>query len=91
MDRIKQIAEHVRRVQVEIQRLAAEGERPLRFAVGHRAGWTILVSRDPSKPGAFRATTFDGASEPFGHAEAPTFIDAIRTAYELGATIAPLS
>jgi hypothetical protein len=48
---IEEIMAQVRRIDDEIRRLADAGERPLRFKVGHRRSWEILVSRDPSKPG----------------------------------------
>jgi hypothetical protein len=63
----------------------AEEEKCLVFTCRH--GGRVVVSRDASKPGAWRATRVDEAGEPTGHTEAQTFRDAIRAAYDRGAAL----
>lgn len=51
-----------------------------------RPAWRHLVSLDPSKPGRWRATRFEG-EDPVGHVEAPDFAGAVRAAVESGANV----
>lgn len=59
----------------------AKGEHPFRSS--STVGWTLLVSLDPSKPGQWRITRFDG-NEPTGHTECATYEAAVRELYMLG-------
>lgn len=44
----------------------------------------ILVSRCPTKPGQWRATTFDKSNKPTGHMEARDFATAVKHAVFMG-------
>lgn len=57
------------------------GEKPFRCASTN--GWTLLVSRDPSIPGQWRVTRFEG-EEPVGHTEARDFRSAVATCRDYG-------
>jgi len=46
---------------------------------------TVVVHRDPSKPGQWRATLLDAKREFVGHIESQTFAGAIRHAFDNGA------
>lgn len=70
-------------VSARIEALVAKGERAHSFP--RRNAGPVLVSPDPSKPGRWRATRFDIAMEPTGHAEAATFREALEAARYAGA------
>lgn len=52
----------------------------------HNPKGVVVVSMDPSKPGAWRVTHFDGET-PTGHQEAPTHKDALWSAHASGADL----
>src|SRR5262249_8478140 len=65
--------------------LANQGESLIAF--NHPAGGHVMVTRDPSKAGRWRATRVDAAGEPLGHVEAENHHEAIKRAHDYGADI----
>lgn len=53
------------------------------FRSPSRDGWTLLVSRDPSKPHQWRVTRFEGEL-PVGHVECLTYAAAVDSVYDYG-------
>jgi hypothetical protein len=85
MDTLSEIMAAVVAAKARMDALAAGDERGLVFPCRH--GGKVVVSRDASKPGSWRATRLDESGEPTGHTEAQTFRDAIRAAYDRGAVL----
>ncbi len=78
MARTKVVSDHMRA-------LAAQGD--LGHVFPHPAGGHVMVSRDPSKPGKWRATRIGLGAEPMGHIEADDMHGAIRHAHSYGADV----
>lgn len=75
--------------QRELESLAAD-DAPQAFPL--KGGGKVVVARDPSKPGAWRATFIDGETdEPTGHMEAPDKLGALEAARGSGAIIEGVS
>jgi hypothetical protein len=68
---------HQRSVAIEL------GPRNVGFE--RRDDGAVVVHRDPSKPGQWRATLLDANREFVGHIESQTFAGAIRHAFDSGA------
>lgn len=66
--------------------LEAQDKQLYEFPDRHGGG-PIVVSRDASKPGRWRATWFSAEGEPIGHTEAPDRTTAFRRAIDHGADI----
>lgn len=62
--------------------IAASAPRPLIFE--RRNLGPVLVSRCPTKPGQWRATTFNADNTPTGHMEAADFPTAVKHAVHVG-------
>lgn len=79
---ISEIMEETKARNARIKKLA-EDDKPSEWK--KRNGGQIVVSKDPSKPGRWRATVFDEEGTPTGHSEAADHEGALKVAYELGA------
>ncbi|MFA5943196.1 MAG: hypothetical protein WC876_01880 [Candidatus Thermoplasmatota archaeon] len=76
------IAEQDRRTEF-VDAIKRGAQVPREFKMRRDENGKVLVSRDPSKPGQWRATRFareNGEWVPIGHADAKTFSDAIDRA-----------
>lgn len=78
MARTKALSDHIRQ-------LANQGVEGHIFP--HRMGGHVAVTRDPSKPGRWRATRVDATGTPIGHIEAPDMHGAIKHAHSYGADV----
>jgi 8-oxo-dGTP diphosphatase len=74
-------------VKARIESLAAAGAKPSIWPHKHNPQGRVVVSQDPSKPGAWRVTHFDGDLPPTGHMEAPDHVGALWSAHRSGADI----
>jgi 8-oxo-dGTP diphosphatase len=82
---LAEIIARTKAVEHHIRRLASSGATEHVFP--HPAGGSVLVARDPSKPGGWRATRIDAAGEPLGHVEALDVHQAIKHAHSYGADV----
>lgn len=57
------------------------------YTFQHPRGGFVVTSKDPSKPGRWRATRFDADGTPVGHSEAETHEAAILRARDYGADL----
>jgi 8-oxo-dGTP pyrophosphatase MutT (NUDIX family) len=82
---LEEIMARVQATSAHIRALADQG--PMSHVFTHPQGGHVMVSRDPSKPSAFRATRIDATGTPIGHIEAPDIHGAIKAAHQYGADV----